>query len=258
MTWLHEMRWPDVQQYLNKKNVILLPIGSTEQHGKHGPLGTDSFVAIRLAEDAAKQTETVSAPPLYFGWSPHHLVLPGTISIEPAVLESLVFQMIKSLSTHGFKNFIIINGHRITNLPWMQITAEKAQSELGVRVVIFDPAYMSREIASDLGFGPIGHAEEAEISQMLYIHPELVRLDQAVDSSGDVMHRRGLYDIDPRSTRDTLCYVPSTVSLMKRVAQETGGSTGRPTKADAELGRRLHEHLVQRLVEVIKEMEGTS
>jgi len=254
MPWLHEMRWPDVKEYLEKRNVILLPVGSTEQHGKHGPLGTDSFVAIRLAEDASNETEAISAPPLFFGWSPHHLALPGTISIEPTVLAPLLFQIVKSLSVHGFKNFIVINGHRITNLPWIQIAAEKAQSELDVRVVIFDPAYMSKEIASELGFGPIGHAEEAEISQMLYIQPELVKMHEAVDSP-EHAHARSLYHIDPRSTQDTLCYVPSTLSTMKRLARETGGSTGKPTEASADLGQRLHEHLVKRLVEVIKEME---
>lgn len=255
MPWLHEMKWPEVKDYLKKKDVILIPIGSTEQHGRHAPLGTDSFVAIQLAEDASQEADVTSAPPLFFGWSPHHMVLPGTISIEPSVLQTLLFQMIKSLSVHGFKNFIVINGHRITNLPWMQIAAQKAQNDLDVRVAIFDPAYMSREIASELGFGPIGHAEEAEISQMLYIRPELVKLDEAVDSVGDRMHARPLYHIDPRSTKDTLYYVPSTLSQMGKVVEETGGGTGKPSKSRADLGKRLHEHLLQRLVEVIKEME---
>ena len=255
MPWLHEMRWPEVKEYLKEKDIILIPIGSTEQHGRHAPLGTDSFVAIQLAEDASKEADVISAPPLFFGWSPHHMVLPGTISIEPSVLESLLFQIIKSLSVHGFKNFIIINGHRITNLPWMQIAAQKAQSELDVRVVIFDPAYMSKEIASELGFGPIGHAEEAETSQMLYIRPELVKLDEAVDSVGHPMHGGLLYHVDPRSPEDTLVYVPSTLSQMEKVVAETGGSTGQPSKSRADLGKRLHEHLLQRLLEVIKELE---
>jgi creatinine amidohydrolase len=254
--WLHEMRWPGVKEYLKERNTILIPVGSTEQHGRHGPLGTDSFVAIQLAEDASKETGVISAPPLLFSWSPHHMVLPGTISIEPSVLQHLLFQMIKSLSVHGFKNFIVVNGHRITNLPWMQIAAQKAQSEPDVRAVIFDPGYMSREIASELGFGPLGHAEEAEISQMLYIRPELVKLDEAVDSVGDRMHARPLYHIDPRSTEDTLCYVPSTLSQMEKVVKETGGSTGKPSKSRADLGKRLHKHLLQRLVEVIQFMES--
>jgi len=255
MPWLHEMRWPEVKEYLEERNIILLPIGSTEQHGRHGPLGTDSFVAIQLAEDASKEADVISAPPLFFGWSPHHMILPGTISIEPSVLISFLFEEIRSLSVHGFKNFVVINGHRITNLPWMQIAAQKAQSELGVRVVIFDPAYMSKEIASELGFGPIGHAEEAEISQMLYIRPDLVKLDEAVDSVGDRMHIRLLYHVDPRATEDTLVYVPSTLSQMEKVVEETGGNTGKPSKARVGLGQRLHEHLLKRLLEVIKEME---
>jgi creatinine amidohydrolase len=252
MPWLHEMKWPEVEEYLKNKDVILIPIGSTEQHGRHAPLGTDSFVAIQLAKDASTKANVISAPPLFFGWSPHHMVLPGTISIEAPVLEAFLFQEIKSLSVHGFKNFIVINGHRITNLPWMQIAAEKAQSELNVKVVIFDPAYMSKEVASELGFGPLGHAEEIETSHMMYIRPELINLDQAVDSAE---HARPLYHLDPRSSEDTLCYIPSTLSQMEKIVSETGGSSGKPSRSRADLGQRLHEHLLQRLVEVTQCME---
>ncbi len=247
--WLQDMKWPDVTEYLRDKDVILLPVGSTEQHGRHAPLGTDTFIASRLAEDAARRASVICAPPLAFGWSPHHLVLPGTISIRPTTLQELLMDVIHSLARHGFAKFIVVNGHRITNLPWMQLAAQQAQSELNVTVVIFDPAYMAKEIASPLGFGTIGHADELETSQMLHLLPHLIDLDRAVDSPDDA---RPLYHVDPRSNQDTLCYVPSTLTHMQRVAEETGGSTGRPTRSRADLGQRLHEHLVSRLVAVIE------
>ncbi len=250
MTWLHELTWPDVSAYLQEKQSILLPVGSTEQHGRHAPLGTDTLIATRLAEDAARRTHLLCAPPLAFGWSPHHLVLPGTISIRPAVLQELLFDIIESLARHGFRRFIVINGHRVTNVPWLQLAAQRAQSQLEVAVAIFDPAYMQKEIASELGFGPLGHAEELETSQMMHLFPTMIDLQQAVDSKE---HQRKLYHVDPRIALDTLCYVPSTLKQMEAIAAETGGSTGRPTQSDADLGRRLHEHLVARLVEVIEQ-----
>jgi creatinine amidohydrolase len=117
-----------------------------------------------------------------------------------------------------------------------------------VRVAIFDPAYMQKEIVAGLGFGRVGHAEEIETSQLMHLLPHLVHLELAVDSEP---HQRPLYEVDPIHAGDTLCYVPSTLAQMRQVVQATGGSTGQPTKSDAALGRRLHEHLVQRLVEVI-------
>jgi creatinine amidohydrolase len=252
MTWLQEMRWPEVREYLAEKDTILLPVGSTEQHARHAPLGTDSMIAIRLAEDASRRSGVISAPPLWFGWSPHHMVLPGTISIRPGVLEDLLFDAIQSLAHHGFAHFVVVNGHRITNIPWIQLAAQRAQSELKVQVVIFDPGYMEQDIADELGFGPLGHAEELETSQLLHLFPEMVDLTQAVDSPP---HTRPLYQVDPRYRGDTLCYVPSTLEQMQAIAEQTGGSTGQPSKADASSGARLHQHLVERLIQVISTLE---
>lgn len=253
MPWLQDMRWPEVAEYLEQRQIILIPAGSTEQHGRHAPLGTDAFVASQLAEDAIQKTQVVSAPPLYFGWAPHHLALPGTISIEPFVLSSLLFQEIRSLAMNGFRQFVVINGHRETNLAWMQIGAEQSQRELGVRVVLFDAEYMAKEILAEIGFGPVGHAEEIETSHMMYIRPELVRLDQAVDCTDP---EPPFYHVDPRSPEDTLAYFPGTLAAMKARAAKTGGSSGTPSKSRTDLGRRVHDHLVARLVQVIEGLEN--
>jgi creatinine amidohydrolase len=250
--WLHEKSWKDVEQYLASDERILVPVGSTEQHGTFAPLGTDTYVATALAQSASEQTGVLITPPLWFGWSPHHLARPGTISIRAEILLEVLFDTIHSLAEHGFKKFVVVNGHRLVNLPWMQIAAERAQRELNVIVVLFDPAYMSKECVSQLGFGPIGHAEEIEISHLLYRHPDLVRLDQATDNPHTP---RALYHLDPHDPRDTLYYVPSTRRDLERTFQDTGDTvTGHPSRASAEKGRIYHEHLVQRLVEVLNEL----
>ncbi|MCP4722948.1 MAG: creatininase family protein, partial [Desulfobacteraceae bacterium] len=174
------MTWEEVETSIKTSNqTIILPFGSTEQHGPHLPVGTDTMVAVTLAEDAAKKTGIPVAPPLWFGWSPHHMVHPGTITIRPEVLSEIAYDMISSLLHHGFKNFILINGHRIVNLSWLQIAGEKAKRKLGVKVVLFDPAFMSKSIISSIGWGDVGHAEEIETSHMMHRHPELVKLERA-------------------------------------------------------------------------------
>lgn len=250
MVWLHEMKWPDVKEYLEESDLILLPIGSTEQHGRHAPLGTDAFIAAHIADDAAQRTSTVCAPPLYFGWSPHHLVLPGTISIDADVLQRFLFCEVRSLARHGFRNFVIINGHRITNLPWMQIGADEAQSQLGVRVFIFDPAHMQKELVRELDIGYIGHSSKFETSEMMHILPDMIDLSLAIDSPE--AEQPSFTETDPAYPGDALCYVPNTLARMERIAEETGGSVGQPSSSTRALGERIHDHLVRRLVDVIE------
>ena len=249
--WLQNLTWEEVKQRTAESNgTIILPIGSTEQHGPHLPVGTDTMVANAVAESAAAEAEVLVAPPLWFGWSPHHLVLPGTISIRAEVLIEVVFDMIASLSRHAFDKFVLLNGHRIVNVTWLQIAAERAKRELGVRLVIFDPAYMSKEFTSDAGWGEVGHAEEIEGSHMWHCYPDLVKMDRAKDNP----HKhRNLYHVDPGYTGDTLCYVPSSPEEMENLARTSGGTAGEPSKASREGGRKYHEHLVRRLVEVIKD-----
>jgi creatinine amidohydrolase len=251
---LEECSWKDVETYLKKDKRIILPVGSTEQHGVFAPLGTDTYVAKALADDAARQAGVLVAPPLWFGWSPHHLVKPGTLSVRAEVLIEMLSDVIGSLAEHGFAKFVVVNGHRIVNIPWMQITAERVQRTLGVKVALFDPAYMSKEIAAKLGFGSIGHSEEIEISHMCHCHPDLVLLDEAADNPHG---ETPLYHLDPQDRRDTLCYVPATRSALQAVFDETGDTiTGRPTKATSEKGKAYHEHLVMRLVQVLEMLKG--
>jgi creatinine amidohydrolase len=206
---------------------------------------------MKLAEVAAIKTDVVVAPPLWFGWSPHHMVLPGTITIRPEILIEVVYDVVKSLNQHGFERFIFLNGHRLVNISWLQITAERAKRELGVKAVIFDPAYMSKEITESLGWGEVGHAEEIEGSHMWYCYPELVKMELAKDNPHT---NRKLYHVDPGYTGDTLCYVPSSPSEQEELVGIAGGVSGEPSKAFLEGGKKYHEHLVTRLVEVIEEL----
>ena len=84
--YLNELKFPEVSDYLSQKDLILFPVGSTEQHGSHLPIMTDSAWAIGVAEAVAAQENVLICPPLYFGWSPHHLAYPGTVSLKPETM----------------------------------------------------------------------------------------------------------------------------------------------------------------------------
>lgn len=251
--WLQNMTSPEVEKYLEKDGRIIIPVGSVEQHGNFAALGTDSYVAQCLAEDGSAKTKVVIAPPLWYGWAPHHLVRKGTVSIRPEILIELLYDVIRSLSIYGFKKFLVINGHRIVNISWMQIAAQKAQEDLKVKVVLFDPAYMSKElIRKDPDFGQVGHADEIEISHMLYKYPELVQIDKAVDNP---VEDPFLYHVDPSKELDTLCYVPSTFEHQLEMLEKTGDTIiGKPSEASVEKGKKYHEYLLDRLVKALEDL----
>ena len=181
------------------------------------------------------------------------MILSGTITIRAEVLIEVVFDIVQSLHGHGFERFIFLNGHRVVNIAWLQIAGERTKRELGVKVVIFDPAYMSKSIIDSLGWGEVGHAEEIESSHMWHCYPELVKMERAKDNP----HKENsIYHVDPRFLGDTLCYLPSSLAEMKKSVLEAGGTSGQPSKASQEGGRVYHEHLVDMLVKAIAQIQA--
>lgn len=247
--WINLKSWQEVENLQKAgQEVVLIPVGSTEQHGLHLPLGTDTMIAMKIAEDAAKKTESLVVPPLYFGWSPHHLALCGSISIRAEILTELLYDIFSSLAEHNFKKFIVVNGHRIVNIPWVQIACERAQRQLEVKTLLFDPAYASKSLSAKFDFPEIGHAEDIETSQMLYLYPQEVDMSKAVDFK---LQQALPYSVDPAFSGDTLCYIPSVKKTLAEDAAKSYGVTGEATKASKERGKQYHKHLIAFLVEVI-------
>lgn len=241
----------EVDDYLEDDDRAIIPVGSVEQHGDHLPLGTDSFIAQELADSAAFELDVLVTAPLWYGWSPHHMARRGTVSIDTNVLKELAYEVVESLHTHGFRNIVFVNGHRVVNIPWLQIAAEKCQRKLDVSVEIFDPAYMQKEILDELGVGTIGHGDPLETSHMMYLMGEEVDLDSAIDYDAD---EGQLHHIDPSDDKDTLVYIPGTVDDMEELVAESGGSKGVPSRSTREIGETIHTHLVDRLKTVLEDM----
>jgi len=103
--------WQDVEEYLEKRSDVVIPVGSTEQHGPSGPLGTDLVIAEELANELGEERRAAVAPPLPFGVSQLHGAFPGTISLKPATLLAAVADAIESLASQGFRRFLLVNGH---------------------------------------------------------------------------------------------------------------------------------------------------
>jgi creatinine amidohydrolase len=103
--------WQDVQEYLERRSDVVIPVGSTEQHGPSGPLGTDLIVAEELANDLGQERNAMVAPAIPYGVSQVHGAFPGTVSVKPATVLAVVTDAIESLAAQGFQRFLLLNAH---------------------------------------------------------------------------------------------------------------------------------------------------
>jgi creatinine amidohydrolase len=249
--WLQDLTWEDVADYLKREEIILFPIGSTEQHGPAGPLGVDSYAAISLAEDAAKKAKVLVVPPLWFGDSPHHLDFPGTISLRTETLTAVARDVIRSLAGHGFKKIILINGHKGTNIAGL-VTACRGlhQYELpGVLLALVDPMFLAKGVAH-IKEAVEHHAGELEISHVWYKYPHLIKAEKL--TSGQVELAPIL---SPFVHQDLLGKSGDSIEIFwnsrEQKAFTPSGSFSDSSKASPEKGQQYHDYMVENLVKFI-------
>jgi creatinine amidohydrolase len=255
--WLHELSWEEVRDYLRERDTVLVPFGTTEQHGPAGPLGLDGYVAIALAEDAAKLAGVVSAPPMWYGDSSHHLGFPGTLSLRTETLMQVVHDIVGSLARHGFRRILLINGHKMTNLPALTAAArnfrEYERSDLAIAVA--DPMYLARGIAATIKESNEHHAGELEISQVWYKFPHTIRpakLSAAGCDFDGVFGPFGNGDLFGGG-RDSIDQ-PWTSREQREIAPT--GQFSSNAAASQEKGKVYHEYMVARLVEFLEWWRG--
>lgn len=250
--WLQELTWEDVNEYLKSNDIIIFPVGSTEEHGPAGPLGVDSYAAISLAEDAAKEAGVLVTPPLWFGDSPHHLDFPGTISLKTETLVAVTKDVIRSLARNGFKKFVVINGHKGTNIAGLTTALRSLhQYELpGVLLALADPMYLAKGIAH-IKEAVEHHAGELEISHVWYKYPHLVKPEKLTSEQIDLEPI-----LSPFVHKDLLGKGGDSIDVFwnsrEQKAFTPSGSYSDSTKASAEKGRRYHEYMVKNLVKFIQ------
>lgn len=161
---------------------IILPLGATEQHGHHLPLGVDIILAEALAKRVAEATGATVLPPMPFGYSWVWRDDPGSVTIESRTLEDVIVQVAESMARHGVRHVFLVNGHE-ANSATMKYAARRLWDNADLKVWrLFYPnlaAVMAEHCDSPTWHG-IVHACEFETSLMLAVAPELVDMSKAV------------------------------------------------------------------------------
>jgi creatinine amidohydrolase len=195
MKRLAEIPFPEVESVAQAgRALVVLPVGVVEEHGAHLPLGMDSFAAEAYAEAAAPHLEengyeVVIAPTISYGVARAAIDFPGTLSLEPDTLRSLVVDIGRSLTKHGFKRQVILNGHRDrAHMKALEDARDILMEENTVQILCTgftsDPAVTAachregiEELSRSVRPDREGHGGEWETSLALHGFPELVKRD---------------------------------------------------------------------------------
>jgi creatinine amidohydrolase len=234
-----------MNEAIEKQKVVLLPTGSTEQHGPHLPLDTDAFLVEAVCMEVGRRAaeRVLVLPTISYGLNMHHIDFPGTIHIEPETFIAFCLNVTKSVAYHGFKKILLVNGHG-SNGPLVNLVARK--TVLATDSLCAAVGYMSlaMDAFEEIRETPVmAHADEFETSLYLHLAPERVRFDRAV-AGGDVV---GEY----MSSDSTSNYPVRFNDYWGRWT--TLGVHGDPTAATAEKGKVLFEAAVSGLVDVVDE-----
>jgi len=173
---------PEVRQIAEQDgSILVVPIGSLEQHGDHLPTGTDTIlvetVATRGAEQVADDLPILLTPPLWTGYSPHHLPFGGTVTSEFDTLHDQLEEVAASALENGFDSLLLLNGHG-GNRPLISAATDTiGQNHPDTEILGLTYFELAGDVVEEVREsepGGMAHGGELETSMLLHLHPELV------------------------------------------------------------------------------------
>lgn len=220
-----EISWTDFQEAA--PSLALIPTGSTEQHGPHGPMATDTIIAESIAERAAEETETLLLPGIDVGISREHSTFPGSLFLPPKVFRAQLREIILSASDSGIEKFVVVNGHG-GNVSSIQEVCRDLYHDYNLKAIEW--TWFNAVAAPEMG-----HAGKLETSLIMHLREELINnpIQKGVKSWGKKIHGT-------------------------RIAYETkefaeNGVVGDPTKATKEKGEELFKKSVDKLTDLVRD-----
>lgn len=217
-----DLTWTEARDRAD--DVALLPAGSTEQHGPHAPLKTDTLIASRIADKTAEKTDTLCLPPIPIGVSEEHRHFAGTLYASPSTFRNYVSDILQSLAEQDIEHAIIVNGHGGNIEALQEVCARHTR----------DGNLFATEWTWWRAIDGMGHAGEIETSLLLHLEPGLVEdeREEGTDSWGR--------------------YVNGALVAYDSDEWTENGVVGDPTKASREKGEELFTTAVNDLTEIVE------
>ena len=240
--WLDELSTCEAKEAADKGTVVIFPVGSVEEHGKHLPLCTDSLQAEHIAIEVAKKTGCLVAPPFRQGICNAGRNFPGTISIGFDTLFAVTRDVLSELVRNGFCRIIVLTGHAgSSHVTALKLAAQevvkqkKDAGKLKTRIMVLSDWDFAFELKDRLfSTKNDGHAGAMETSRVMAIRPVLIKAKG--EASFPNMPRFEVV-ADPER------YFPS-------------GVNGDPTQASQEKGHEINEYVIEHLIKLVDEIRG--
>jgi len=239
--WLDELSTVEAAEAAMQGRVVIFPIGSVEEHGKHLPLGTDSVQPEYVALEAARQTGCLVAPPFRYGIVNAARNFPGSLTIQFNTLFNVAKDILSELSRNGFNRIIVLSGHAgSSHMVALRLAAQKVIYQNGeengkqrTRIMVLSDYDFAEELSSELADPRDGHAGTIETSRVMAIRPDLIK-SKGIPSNYEMPRFEVV--LHPEQ------YFPS-------------GVLGDPTAATKEKGQKINTHVIEQLVKLVQELE---
>ena len=237
---LEEMSWREVRGAKVARKVVVLPLGSFEQHGPHLPFTTDTDIVTGIARalERKRPGKILLLPTLWVGHSTHHLAFPGTLSAHQMPYIQLLVELCGCVAGMGARKVFLLNGHGGNDVPARAALRELKSRVPGVRFVFASYWSLATEAIKavrESGPGGVGHACELETSLMLHLHPD--RVDMGLAKRGGPRRRDPYRLVDMQRARPV--YFVEEFHEMSE-----SGVIGDPRLATAAKGKRFFEGIV--------------
>jgi len=239
--WFDELSMKEAERASRARTIVIVPIGSVEEHGDHLPLCTDSLQPEHVALEVAKKTGCLVAPPLRYGVCNSTREFPGTLSITFEALHKIMVDILEELVRNSFTRILVISGHAgQSHMTALKLAAQEVvwhhtndKQEMKPRIMVCSDYDFAYELRGKYFDEKDGHAGTIETSRVMSIRPDLVK-KKGEKSYPKLPRFEIVGDLKP--------YFPS-------------GVMGDPTVASAKKGQMTNRYIIEEVTKLVEELK---